>query len=229
MNAPSSADKVQPVLAMENVGYEHVNKRRVLRVLDGFSIVVQPGERLALLGPSGSGKTTILDIACGLRRPTFGSGQLLQHDLALAAPAELARLRLHHVARVYQDFQLFARLSVLDNTALVPMLQGVRKDEARDRAREAVARVGMVKRLGHRPSELSGGEQQRVAIARALVTAPDLLLADEPTGSLDAALRDEIIDLIIEVLPHASVVLVTHDLAAASRMDRVVRLKVSPE
>lgn len=223
--SPSPHIDEQPVLVLDAIAYDYVDRRRTVPVLRNLSVSVSPGERLALLGPSGSGKSTILDIASGLRRPTAGRGQLLGHDLTTSSPGDLANLRLNSVARIYQDFQLFPRLSALDNAAIVPRLKGMPKKQSRDLARDALNRVGMAHRLDHRPSQLSGGEQQRIAIARALVTEPLLLLADEPTGSLDADLRDEIVDLIIEVLPTAAIITVSHDPEVAARMSRTVRIE----
>jgi predicted ABC-type transport system involved in lysophospholipase L1 biosynthesis ATPase subunit len=223
MNTTPRIDE-QPVLVLDAIAYGYVDGRRTVPVLRDLSVSVSPGERLALLGPSGSGKSTILDIVSGLRRPTAGKGQLLGHDLTTSRPGELANLRLNHVARIYQDFQLFPRLSALDNAAIIPRLKGMAKKQSRDLAGDALDRVGMAHRLDHRPSQLSGGEQQRVAVARALVTEPALLLADEPTGSLDTDLRDEIVSLIIDVLPAAAIILVSHDPAVAARMGRTVRI-----
>ncbi len=226
--SPSPHIDEQPVLVLDAIAYDYVDRRRTVPVLRNLSVSVSPGERLALLGPSGSGKSTILDIASGLRRPTAGWGQLLGHDLTTSSPGDLANLRLNSVARIYQDFQLFPRLSALDNAAIVPRLKGMPKKQSRDLAGDALNRVGMAHRLDHRPSQLSGGEQQRIAIARALVTEPLLLLADEPTGSLDADLRDEIVDLIIEVLPTAAIITVSHDPEVAARMSRTVRIERTP-
>jgi putative ABC transport system ATP-binding protein len=218
-----------PILALTGVSYSYLRGRRRVRALTGFSMAVAPGERIALLGESGSGKSTVLALASGTRLPDLGEvvfqGQQLSH-LGVAARADL---RLKHMAHVYQDFRLFPMLTALENVAFAPRLKGEDARRAAAVAEKALRRVGMQRRLEHRPAELSGGEQQRVAIARALVSQPRLLLADEPTGSLDASKREEILDLMFEVLPDAAMVLVTHDPAVAARMSRIVRVDPSAE
>lgn len=140
-----------------------------------------------------------------------------------------AAFRLAHIAQIYQDFELLPMLTALENVALLPRLKGAQRDVANDQAEVALEEVGMGHRLGHLPTELSGGEQQRVSIARAVVARPSLLLADEPTGALDAERRDEILDLMFDRLSGTTTVLVTHDPAVASRADRVVRMDLSAD
>jgi len=212
------------ILALSDVSFAYRQGRRRVQVLDDFDLVVAPGERVALLGESGSGKSTVLRLASGVLVADAGTVTLMDRDLGQASVAQRAALRLAHVAHIYQDFRLFDALTAEENVAFVPRLRGTPVSEALDAARKCLGRVGMGRRLQHRPKELSGGECQRVAIARALVAGPDLVLADEPTGALDAARRDETLDVMFSVLPDAAFVLVTHDPTVAARASRVVQM-----
>ncbi|MCL2315595.1 MAG: ABC transporter ATP-binding protein [Actinomycetia bacterium] len=216
------------ILALSDVSFAFRQRRRRVQVLDGFDLSVAPGERVALLGESGSGKSTVLRLASGVLVADAGTVTLMDHDLGRASVAQRAALRLAHVAHIYQDFRLFDALTAEENVGFVPRLCGASASAALDDARECLRRVGMGRRLQHRPGELSGGECQRVAIARALVAGPDLVLADEPTGALDAARRDEILDVMFSVLPDAAFILVTHDPTVAARASRVVEMPAMP-
>lgn len=193
-------------------------------VLRGLTFDVSPRERVALIGRSGTGKSTVLNLSAGRLVTRDGTVTVAGHDLAELSTDERADLRLHHIAHVHQDFRLMPRYTALDNVELPLLLQGVPRPEARERARVALDRVDLAHRASHRPAQLSGGEQQRVAIARAVVRAPTLLLADEPTGSLDTELRDEILELMFRACADSAIVLVTHDPAVAEAADRTVRL-----
>jgi len=192
--------------------------------LRGVSLRVAPGESLAVVGPSGSGKSTLLHLLGGLEAPS--RGRVLFEGREPSGPRAWSRLRARRIGFVFQAYHLLPALTAWENVQ-VPML-GVVAGAARraERARALLERLGLGARLHHRPAALSGGERQRVAIARSLVNAPDLILADEPTGNLDSATSAEILGLLVEVRAErgAALVLVTHDAAAAARAERVVRL-----
>jgi putative ABC transport system ATP-binding protein len=194
--------------------------------LAGVSLEIRAGEKLAIMGPSGSGKTTLLSILGCLDRPSSGSHLFDGKDVAGLGDDELSRLRNRAVGFVFQSFHLLPQLTVAENVEAPLLYAGAPLDEWRPRALAALAKVSLGHRADHRPSELSGGEAQRAAIARALVTAPRLLLADEPTGNLDSATGEEIAALIDELhAGGATVVLVTHNEALGRRAPRVLRLR----
>ena len=195
-----------------------------VRALDGVDLTVGRAASLAIMGPSGSGKSTLLGLLGGLDRPTSGSLAFEGRDVATLSDDQLARVRNQVVGFVFQSFQLLPRTPAVGNVGLPLVYRGVGRAERRRLAVEALESVGLGHRLGHRPSQLSGGEQQRVAIARALVTQPAMLLADEPTGNLDSRSGDEVLGLLARL--HAerdvAVVVVTHDPGVAERFGRVV-------
>ena len=196
-----------------------------LKILRGVNLEVAPGETVAIVGASGSGKTTLLSLLAGLDSPTAGEIHLAGARIdALDEDARAAR-RAGTVGFVFQSFQLLAGFTALENVMLPAELAGL--DDARSRAREALARVGLGERLNHYPHQLSGGEQQRVAIARAFAGDPKILFADEPTGNLDTATGANVIDLLFELNAKsgATLVLVTHDEALARRCARVLTLR----
>ena len=182
-----------------------------LTILDQVNLALQPGETLAIVGASGSGKSTLLGILAGLDTPSSGSVKLHGADLFALDEDGRAGFRQHHLGFVFQSFQLLAHLTALENVMLALELRGDKA--ARARATAMLERVGLGQRLGHYPKFMSGGEQQRVALARAFVTDPPLLMADEPTGSLDAATGAAVIDLMFEMNRErgSTLVLVTHD------------------
>jgi putative ABC transport system ATP-binding protein len=195
--------------------------------LRGVSLTVRRGDYLAILGPSGSGKSTLMHLLGGLDRPTSGELSIDGREVAGLTATELAHLRNRAIGFVFQSFHLLPRTSAVDNVGLPLVYSGVRASARRRRAAEMLERVGLGHRLSHRPNQLSGGEQQRVAIARALVTAPGLLLADEPTGNLDTATGAGVLTL-LESLNEDSgvaVVLVTHDHEVAARARRQIRMR----
>ena len=192
----------------------------------GVSLEIADGEYVAVVGPSGCGKSTLLNLVGAIDRPTAGQLEIAGRDVSRLKDAEATRFRLLHVGFVFQRFYLLPALSALENVVLPMAEAGVPRAERRERAAELLAYVGLAGRARHRPSQLSGGEQQRVAIARALANRPRLLLADEPTGELDAATGAEVIALLGRLNAEGTtVVVVTHDdeLAAAAR--RVVRMR----
>ncbi|MES2325365.1 MAG: ABC transporter ATP-binding protein [Pseudomonadota bacterium] len=195
-----------------------------LTILHDVDLSVRPGETVAIVGASGSGKSTLLGILAGLDTPTSGSVSLHGADLFGLDEDGRAAFRQRHLGFVFQSFQLLPHLSALENVMLPLELRGERN--ARDKAAAMLERVGLGQRLRHYPKFMSGGEQQRVALARAFVTEPPLLLADEPTGSLDAASGEAVIALMFEMNRErgSTLVLVTHDPAMAARCGRTVTM-----
>jgi putative ABC transport system ATP-binding protein len=217
---PASAAAV----ALHDVRKVHGKGDGAVVALDGVSVALPRGSFTAIMGPSGSGKSTFLNVAAGLDRPTSGAVLLGDVDLARLSERRLTILRRRRVGFVFQAFNLLPGLTVAQNIALPLRLDGHRLRRAD--VREAAARVGLEKRLRHRPSELSGGQQQRVAIARALVTRPEVVFADEPTGALDTRTGRDVLALLRGVVDGDghTVVMVTHDPAAAAHADRVILL-----
>jgi ABC-type lipoprotein export system ATPase subunit len=196
-------------------------------VLRGLSLDVDEGEYVALVGPSGSGKTTLLSIIGGLERPQTGVVEVCGEDLTQLSGDQMAIFRRRSVGFVFQHFGLLDALTAFENVELALVLSGQGSQRARrDRARDLLRRVGLGKRLGHRPGQLSGGERQRVAIARALANEPRLILADEPTGNLDQASSAVVGDLLESVrqAEGCTLVVVTHHHALADRADRRLAL-----
>jgi putative ABC transport system ATP-binding protein len=191
----------------------------LIRAVDGVSLEIREGEFVALLGSSGSGKSTLLNLLAGLDRPTSGAIVAYGRDLAQMDSEELARYRRHTVGMVFQSFNLVPTMTLEENVELPLRFAEVERAERQARVHAALERVGLAARLGHRPSELSGGEQQRGALARALVNRPSVLVADEPTGNLDSRTGEEILRLIREFNDslRMTVVLVTHERPLADR------------
>jgi len=213
------------VLRTANLSKKVSSPEGSLTILNDISIEVGAGEAVALVGPSGAGKTTLLALLAGLDRPTTGGVWLCDEDLTAMDEDGRARVRGRHVGFVFQSFHLVPSLTALENVMLPLELAG--DPTAAERAKEALASVGLAARTTHYPKQLSGGEKQRVAIARAFVTKPDLLFADEPTGNLDAASGDRIANLLFEMnrQSRTTLVLVTHDRQLAERCDRVFELE----
>jgi putative ABC transport system ATP-binding protein len=193
-------------------------------ILKGISLRLDPGESLAILGPSGSGKSSLMAVVAGLERATSGSVRLLGQDASALGEDALARMRGRDIGIVLQSFQLLPTMTALENVS-VP-LELARVTDARARAEAELVAVGLGHRLTHYPAQLSGGEQQRVAIARATAPRPRLLLADEPTGNLDASTGGAIIDLLFERAgaAGAGLLVITHDPAVAARAGRRIEL-----
>jgi putative ABC transport system ATP-binding protein len=198
-----------------------------VEALRGVTLTIGSGDHAAIVGPSGSGKSTLMHILGGLDRPSSGTLRIGGRDVAALKPDELADVRNRTIGFVFQSFHLLARTTALDNVAMPLVYRGLRGAERRRRAREVLELVGLGHRTGHRPSQLSGGEQQRVAIARALVTEPAVLLADEPTGNLDSVRGGEILDLLDDLNRERGValVIVTHDAEVAGRARRQIHVK----
>ncbi len=198
--------------------------KRELTILNGINIDIERGEMVAIMGPSGSGKTTILNLIGCLDKPTSGSYYLEDREVSRLSSGELALVRAQKIGFVFQTFNLLPRLSALANVELGLRYAG---GSDRQRAMEALARVGLSDRANHRPTELSGGEQQRVAIARALVKNPPLILADEPTGNLDSHSGEEIISILTSLHGEQGITLlvVTHEANIAHQCQRIIHLK----
>ncbi|GID92433.1 ABC transporter ATP-binding protein [Amorphoplanes digitatis] len=194
--------------------------------LRGVSLTVPDGDYLSIVGTSGSGKSTLMHLLGGLDRPTGGTLMIGGRDVATLSPAEMARLRNETIGFVFQSFHLLARTTARDNVALPLVYRGMGRRERRARAAEMLDRVGLAHRLDHRPNQMSGGEQQRVAIARALVTAPSVLLADEPTGNLDSTTGQSVLALLESLNAEGvAIVLVTHDREVAARAGRQIVMR----
>ncbi|KTG16589.1 MULTISPECIES: ATP-binding cassette domain-containing protein [unclassified Guyparkeria] len=212
-------DDSQPILTVEGVT-QTVRTPEPLTIVHEASLQIFPGEAVALVGPSGAGKSTLLALMAGLDTPSAGRIRLAGEPLENLDEDGRAAVRAGRVGFVFQSFQLIDGLNALENVALPLELAGERGAEAR--AREALVEVGLGERLAHMPRQLSGGEQQRVALARAFVIEPDILFADEPTGSLDTATGEHVIDLLFRLRERhrTTLMLVTHDPALAARCDR---------
>ena len=214
-----------PIISVEKVCKSVTDSTGTLQILRDIDFSLLPGETAAIVGASGSGKSTLLSIVAGLDTPTSGTVRLGGVDLFGMSEDDRASLRAQKVGFVFQSFQLMGNLTALENVMLPLELAG-RKD-ARKSATEMLTRVGLSQRLGHYPRVLSGGEQQRVALARAFVVHPAVLLADEPTGSLDFATGETIMELMLALNREqgTTLVLVTHDLALAERCERRITIE----
>ena len=196
-----------------------------ITILDDVTLVIPDRQRLAIVGPSGSGKSTLLGLIAGLDRPTSGSITLGGTDISGMRESDLARYRRDHIGYIFQSFHLIPTLTALENV-LVPLeLSGA--SGARDRAVDLLRSVGLEQRLHHYPVQLSGGEQQRVAVARSFACRPPILLADEPTGNLDSATGQQIMNLLLSLHREygTTLILVTHNRAMAASMERVITLR----
>ena len=216
----------EPLLVAEELEKEYRSGPEVVRVLRGASLVIRPAEVVALVGASGVGKSTLLHLLGALDRPTAGRVLFAGQELFDRGEAELVRYRRQEVGFVFQFYNLLGELSALEN-AMIPALIARRPGrEARELAAAALAEVGLADRLGHRPGELSGGEQQRVAIARALINRPRLILADEPTGNLDPKTSEVIYDLFLRLQAERGIafLVATHNPDLARKAERGYRL-----
>jgi len=215
--------------ALELRGVRRVFKQAgtELRVLNGVDLALHQGEVAALVGPSGAGKSTLLHIAGLLERPDDGAVLIGGEDCSNSSEERRTLLRRSHIGFVYQFHHLLPEFSALENIMLPQMIAGIGRPRARGKAAELLDRVGLGARAGHRPAQLSGGEQQRVAIARALANDPEILLGDEPTGTLDHATGDNVMNTLLDLVRRTGLaaLIATHNRELAGRLDRIVGLE----
>ncbi len=217
---------MRTMIEMEQVRKEYQSGEQAVKALDGISLNIAENEYVAIMGPSGSGKSTLMNIIGCLDTPTGGSYTLDGERVDSLSDERLSRIRGRKIGFVFQSFHLLPRLTALENVALPLVYAGVSRSQREERAREALTRVGLSHRMTHLPGSMSGGQRQRVAVARALIGHPSIILADEPTGNLDTATSEEIMQLFGEI--HASgntVILVTHEEDIARHAHRIVRLR----
>jgi lipoprotein-releasing system ATP-binding protein len=220
-------EQKQTVLECRSVVRRFREGGSVLEVLSGVDLKIEPAERVAIIGASGSGKTTLLQIMGGLDDPD--EGQVFIDGQLMHGSSEVSKgdLRNRYIGFVYQFHHLLPEFTAQENVAMPLLIRRETKADALRQAKNLLARVGLGERLTHKPGELSGGERQRAAVARALITRPQLVLADEPTGNLDAANGEQVLKLMLELNEElqTSLVIVTHDQSIAARMDRILLLE----
>jgi putative ABC transport system ATP-binding protein len=216
----------RPLIEVEAVRKVYRRDSLEIPVLDGLNLVVEQGEFVSLMGPSGSGKTTLLNLLAGIDRPTEGRVVVGGEEISRLSESDLADWRSQHVGIIFQLYNLIPVLTALENVELPLLLTGLSRKERREHVMTALGIVGLQDRLKHYPRQLSGGQEQRVAIARAIVSDPTLLLADEPTGDLDARSAAEILTLLQRLNREfkKTIVMVTHDPHAAEKASRIVHL-----
>jgi putative ABC transport system ATP-binding protein len=226
LGTPPVTPEREPVIELENVTKVYRTGSLSVAALRGVSLSIDEGEYVAIIGPSGSGKSTLMHILGCLDIPTSGGYLLAGEDVSQMSETALAEVRNRRIGFVFQQFNLLPSMTAWQNVELPLSYAGVPRRERKERALEALARVGLAGRVHHRPGELSGGQQQRVAVARALVTEPDLILADEPTGNLDSVSAADVLGLMGDLYAAGrTLVLITHDVEVASAANRVVGIR----
>jgi putative ABC transport system ATP-binding protein len=223
---PTTTSQDTPVIEAEQVHKDYETGALTVQALRGVSVRIWAGEVVAMMGPSGCGKTTLLNCLSGLDSITSGTVRIVGHDIRGLSDRELTAFRAREMGFVFQTYNLLPVLTGLENVELPLLVSGVAPREARERARESIASVGLLDWARHRPAEMSGGQRQRFAIARALATAPSIVWADEPTGALDSATSQEILDLMLRLNREHGLtfVWVTHALEVARRASRLITM-----
>ena len=215
------------LMSMKGVTKDYKLGKTLVRALRGLDLEIEHGEIVAIMGPSGSGKSTLMHILGALDVPTAGTARIDGSDLKQMKERQLVTFRGKKVGFVFQTFNLIQTLNALQNVELPMIFQGIGRSERIRKAKDLLTRVGLAKRIRHKPNELSGGERQRVSVARALANNPEILLADEPTGNLDTETGQSILDLLkdLSTKDGKTVILVTHDPEATAIADRIIRLR----
>jgi putative ABC transport system ATP-binding protein len=216
-----------PVVVVSDVCKTFTRGQNTIPVLSGINLVLERGDYLALMGPSGSGKTTLLNLIAGLDRPTTGTVMVCGQNLGVSSEGTLAQWRSRHIGFIFQLYNLIPVLTAYENVELPLTLTSLTAKQRRDHVTAALEVVGLADRMDHYPRQLSGGQEQRVSIARAIVTDPTLIVADEPTGDLDAKAATEILELMHRMNTEfgKTIVMVTHDPNAAARAKRILHLE----
>ena len=224
---PQSSANGKPVVALHGVSKDYFREKLRIPVLSDTNLEIPEGDFAAVMGPSGSGKSTLLNLAAGLDRPTTGTIVVNGTDLSTLNEAGLTAWRSHNLGFIFQLYNLMPVLTAFENVELPLLLTPLKKQQRKEHVETALRIVGLAERMDHFPRQLSGGQEQRVAIARALVNDPVLLLADEPTGNLDAKSAVEIMDLLAQLNQefNKTIIMVTHDPRAARRAKRVLHLE----
>ncbi len=213
------------ILQLENVNKEYIQGKQSVHILHDINMAVEEGDYLAIMGPSGSGKTTLMNLLGCLDVPTNGKYELNGRDISGLSDDELAEIRNQYIGFVFQNFYLLPKMSAVENVALPLLYRGVSLKERRARAEEALRLVGLGERLEFMPNQLSGGQCQRVAIARAIVGEPKLLLADEPTGALDTASGEQIMDIFRQLSRRGiTIIMITHEGDIARCADKIYHI-----
>ncbi len=222
MNSPA----LKVALKLDNVRRSFTQGPRTIEVLRGLILDLHAGETIALVGPSGAGKSTLLQIAGLLEPPSSGKVFVDGEDCSFMSDAERTNVRRNKIGFIYQSHRLLPEFSAEENIMLPQRIAGRSKTDAKARAAELLALMGLEERGDHRPSELSGGEQQRTAFARAIANGPEILLADEPTGNLDIETGERVFSLLVSIVKETNLgtLIATHNMELAARMDRVVKL-----
>jgi len=217
----------EPIITLRDVAKSYWREELEIPVLQGIDLEIPVGAYIALMGPSGSGKTTLLNLVAGIDRPTGGSLEVCGHELNALDDDQLAAWRNAHVGFIFQNYNLVPVLNAFENVELPLLLTGAGRGERRDRVEEALTLVNLTDKMRNYPRQLSGGQEQRVAIARAIVTDPDLLVADEPTGALDAKNAEEVLALMERLNSEyqKTIVMVTHDPKAAHHAKHQIHLE----